>query len=863
MAYANPEIYGAPETWHDCYYGGGSTQPWAALVHGEKAKVPTWALNPGETPTFVNSQLRSAVTDSKLTPTQPIDNSICAVGQGRMSPFRKFAVYANHVTTQAPSGEILQIGHAYTGANYNDNETPVNTFWFEANSSSSYGNYGNGAFSRGRLSIRDGATITQGLDQRIWSPTGVNSHGTKKQNGNFYIAPFMSYGTRTYVLQIWVYVTNTDYDVAYAGNTPAGRWKTLDDWKNNYSTKAITACLLRVRSISSYNTSTGVIGYYGVNYGSNDYRKVACGILDTMKFELDDGTTLPDLCSYGLFSATSNSDVGVALFNDFGSVYKWSDTLQVITIVPEYISQYIRTYGTSMFPYIPYSDDIYDWIMEACACFAMPFTPGKSTATDAASCQFNQDYVDPDLCLPIIDSQGICQGEYTRGAANIQNQYYNLASIFDYEPIIPVPAPRPKQINVYDINEPQNGFDHNGLAILMPIECISDKEEAGRWDLTLVHPIDDYNKWTYIIGQNVLKVNGQLFRIDETEIYQDAEQSYITAHAKHITYDLFDRFVDEVTVENIGANEYVYKVIKRSEEILPTHRPEPNEYTFNVSSDITDLITNKVQDQTVIGALFGDDNSLASRYGGQVYRDNFHMSINSTLEGAPQSPAFKLRFGTDLTKLSYKIDFSQWITELICKDNFGDVWAISYTGSTWIIHHQKTRIIHFTYDPSTPDPYDCLTKDGFAYWQTVSTPIVSIEVSVANLKNDPKYKDFVDLQNLDVGYEGNVYIEQYGIDINLKIVSIRRDELTGEALQVVLGTSRGSFIRSPVMSQTIVANGTVLGKQEAEMQAMKDQMDDMTLKQMRFWRGMSSYKWTDAQNYTWREILNGHKDNTL
>ena len=419
---------------------------------------------------------------------------------------------------------------------------------------------------------------------------------------------------------------------------------------------------------------------------------------------------------------------------------------------------------------------------------------------------------------------------------------------------------RPEQINVYDISEPQNGFDHNGLAILMPIECISDKEERGRWDLTLTHPIDDYKKWTYIVGQNVLKVNGQLFRIDETEIYQDADTAYITAHAQHITYDLFGRFVDELTVENASGGSYIEQVLQRSEEILPTHQPEPNEYTFDVSSNIEGPVTAKVQDQTVIGALFGDDNSLASRYGGQLYRDNFHMSINTTQAGAPTAPAFKLRFGTDLTKLSYKIDFSNWITELICVSNLGDLWAVSYTGSEWIIHHQRTRRMHFTYDPDTPDPFECLMRDGFAYWQTVNTPTVSIEVAVAALKNDPKYKDFVDLQNLDVGYTGNVYIEQYGIDINLKIVSIRRDELTGEALQVVLGTSRGSFIRSPVMSQTIVANGTVLGKQEAEMQAMKEQIDDMKIKQMRHWSGTKAYSWAEVKNYTWREIFVGHKN---
>lgn len=437
----NPEIYGAPETWHDCYYGGGSTQPWTIPIHAEKAKVPTWGLaNPDDTPTFVNTQLRTAVDDNKLSPREPIDNSICAVGQGRMSPFRKFAVYANHVTTQAPNGEILQIGHAYTGASYNDNETTINTFWYEANCSSSWGIYGNGAFSNGRLVIRDGATITQGLDQRIWSPTGANSHGTKKQNGNFYIAPFMSYGTRTYVLQIWVYVTTADYDSEYSGNIPSGGWKTLDDWKTNFSTKAITGCLLRVRAASQYDASTGNISYYGVNYNSSDYRKVSCGILDTMKFELDDGTTLPDLCSYGLFTNSSNTDVGVALFNDLSNVYKWSDTLQQIAIIPEYISQYIKTNGTSMFPYIPYSEDIYDWIMESCACFGMAFTPAKIKGTDSSNCRFNQNFTDPDLCLPIIDDNGIAHGDYTRGADNVNNDFINLSSQWDknYQPSKPV-----------------------------------------------------------------------------------------------------------------------------------------------------------------------------------------------------------------------------------------------------------------------------------------------------------------------------------------------------------------------------------------------------------------------------------------
>ena len=36
-------------------------------------------------------------------------------------------------------------------------------------------------------------------------------------------------------------------------------------------------------------------------------------------------------------------------------------------------------------------------------------------------------------------------------------------------------------ISVYDISEPQDGYQHNGVAVLSPSEIISTKEDKGRW----------------------------------------------------------------------------------------------------------------------------------------------------------------------------------------------------------------------------------------------------------------------------------------------------------------------------------------------------------------------------------------------
>lgn len=812
MPLPNPEVYGTQETWTKCatFYAVGDGD--------STTKTLAPRINVWDSASLDRRKgtLSRAITAGKAEAGTPIDPTICPCGQDpEVSCFGKIGMFKNHSNTDDNKVPDKVISY----------ENPVNWFFSEI------WNYG-----------IEGRGFTPQLTNRNsklqrWAPDGNLSDYT---NNNRYVTPFVYYQLKSIFGNI-VVNTITGYDNM---GRPYGAVMSLEDWKNNHPERKVMSCALRLKGVNSY--TGGTIDYLASNLDPE--LSVGVSLLNDV-----DGIT-----DYYTYYADRVQEI--RLFSDlYSNAYNTGDTYYMLgydmfeNVEVKSVFEAGQTQGGwRVWQEVPYSEANYEKIMKMAACFGIPFSPTSKS-------RFDEDFIDNDLYLPIIGSDGVTHGEYTHGAENIQNQLYNLNSIFDFEPMVPVPAERPKQINVYDINEPQNGFDHNGLAILMPIECISDKEELGRWDLTITHPIDDYGKWTYIVGQNVLKVNGQLFRIDETEIYQDADTAYITAHAKHMTYDLFDRFVDELTVENASGNEYIYKIIQRSQEILPTHRPEPNEYSFSISSNITGPIDIKVQDQTVIGALFGDDNSLAVRYGGRLSRDNFSMSINAPQDNSPELPAFKLRFGTDLTKLSYKIDFSDWVTELICVDNLGNLWAVSYVGSEWIIHHQKTRRIHFTYDPDTPDPMGCLEKDGYAYWLTVSTPTVSIEVGVAALKNDPKYKDFVDLQNLDVGYTGSVYIEQYNIDVNMKIVSIRRNELTGEAIQVVLGTARGSLIRSPVMSQTIVANGTVLGKQEKIMQSMQSEIENLKLKQMHTWGGMKAYKWADVQQYTWGEIKNGKK----
>lgn len=420
-------------------------------------------------------------------------------------------------------------------------------------------------------------------------------------------------------------------------------------------------------------------------------------------------------------------------------------------------------------------------------------------------------------------------------------------------------AERPEPIRIYDVHEPQNGFDHNGVAVLMPYEAVSNKEDKGRWDITAKHPIDQYGKWTYIAGQNIVKVRGQLFRIDETEIVAEVNKEYMAFHANHITYDLKDFWIQDAEFSVESGYDYIGELWSHRVKDFPNQQAMIGDYEYRVTSDLTGHIDAKVKDQSYIEALYGSDSSMIARYGGELYRDNFYMSINQTMEGAPAGNAFAIRYGTNMTKISFKIDMSNWITNLVCVDNLGNLYACWYdtAGGEWICHHHKTKRVHFTYEDlgDSSKNMQRLIADGDAYWDTVATPQISIEVGVANIYDDPRYADFVNLQNFDVGYRGIIYVEHLGINIEMKITAIKRNELTGQAISIKLGSVRGSLIRQTVLSQTIVSPNSADAIVAADNARLQAELDDMNTRLISSSiSGMETYTIDEIEKYTINEL---------
>lgn len=407
------------------------------------------------------------------------------------------------------------------------------------------------------------------------------------------------------------------------------------------------------------------------------------------------------------------------------------------------------------------------------------------------------------------------------------------------------PELRENVIRVYDKDEPQSGFVSNGLAILHPSSCVSIHND-DRWDITLTHPVDEWGKWRNLLVVNVLKVDGQLFRIKKQKPYIDSNGMYIEVEAKHITTDLADESCFDF--EFSGGTPAQFVTEARSHLYPSTGYSPP--YQFNISAPgNTVLPADKFAPASFLALLVGLDNSLLNRIGGELYRDNFDLTISKRMAYA-RDDAFNIRYSLDMTEITQEVDYSDFCTLLYCYDNWGNMWSASYAGTVhWAVHHQIVKIAKFNYAEGDGS-LERLMADGQNLADRYLVPKVTYKLKIAALKNDPKYKDFLELQNYRYGDSGTIYCPELDISTKQRIVEIEKNELTGEIIGMTLGNMVSSVVRPTYMGSTVTSGYSASDKANAAMQA---ELNDIKIRQLKTWLGIRSYTWAEVRNNKWEE----------
>ena len=387
---------------------------------------------------------------------------------------------------------------------------------------------------------------------------------------------------------------------------------------------------------------------------------------------------------------------------------------------------------------------------------------------------------------------------------------------------------RTGDIRIYDYHEPQDGFQHNGLAVLLCSDCTSKHELNGRWDIELRHPIDDYGIWKNISPENVLKIDGQLFRIDEVEPSISADKYEISAHAKHMWYDLADTMIFATSPD--GLNGYWFINFCFSNQSIPD--PALAGYDFGYYSDITDTTSSfTAYGISIAASLIGVDDCMINRLGGELYRNNFYFSINSRMEGAKDN-AFVLRFGVDFVKFVQNVDQSSMVTFFHADDNYGSSYAEDIHGTA--VHHHRHGYKKFTY----PNPdFDGFCRDAHNYFEYECKSKTLYKISVPGKELPEEFKELA--PSLRVGDKGRILCKPLNIDTVREITYIEKNELTGEIKNITFGGAAPSLIRPAYMSNTVSSGNSVLDKQAFQLQTAVmstdiNGMQDFSINQLGF-----------------------------
>ncbi|HEY8804308.1 MAG TPA: phage tail spike protein [Clostridium sp.] len=181
-------------------------------------------------------------------------------------------------------------------------------------------------------------------------------------------------------------------------------------------------------------------------------------------------------------------------------------------------------------------------------------------------------------------------------------------------------------ISVYESTE--TDFTNNGIIVLSEcITCSIIEDLNGQFELSLEYPVDDQGKFQYLIEDNIIKADGQLFRIWDKDTTLSSRR--ITAH--HIFYDLIDNMIENVTINNqngAGALETVLSHTQFS-------------HSFTSLSDISNTSVNQSFIQrNPVDCIMGATNSIISGYGGELVRNNFEVFDDSERRG--QKCGYKL-----------------------------------------------------------------------------------------------------------------------------------------------------------------------------------------------------------------------------
>ena len=343
-------------------------------------------------------------------------------------------------------------------------------------------------------------------------------------------------------------------------------------------------------------------------------------------------------------------------------------------------------------------------------------------------------------------------------------------------------------VNIYEYNEID--FNHRGTPLKNFLKCEITEALNGVYELNFEYPLESDDSHLLENGK-ILQADNydgkQLFRI----LYLQKDLDTIKGYALHISYDLLGNFIEDIYIQGMNGTRALQEVLNRSTD----------PHKFVGVSDITKLRNSRLVRKNTLEAIMGDkDNSLLSRWGGELYRDNFRINW---LEKIGSDKGVTIKYAKNLTGIEYKIDLSHLVTHFIPKGFDGLLLPEKYVISPLAEKYKpivKRKLLELEdvkskkVSPTQEDAVDhdqALTllreKSKKAFELGADKPEITCTVAFIDLSQTEEYKYYAVLEKIYLG--DTVGVQYKGINVLTRCVGYTYNCLQNRYIHVELGNT--------------------------------------------------------------------------
>lgn len=341
-------------------------------------------------------------------------------------------------------------------------------------------------------------------------------------------------------------------------------------------------------------------------------------------------------------------------------------------------------------------------------------------------------------------------------------------------------------IIIYDKKTQKGNFDNNGFAALDEcIKCEVNEEQNADYSLELQYPSTS-SKAKYFVKYNIIKVDGQLFRIFKVEKEYKGQKIYYV-WANHIFYDLAYDFIENVTVSNDSVKTAMIKAIQGRQF----------DTVYALDSDIVIAGSINYVEINPVQAIF----NIIDTWGlGYLKRDNFDIKI---LNSSGNDNGVLIKYGKNIQGIKVTNDATEIVTKLYPVGNNGITLTekyiniVNWNGSDYPPFPIIKKVQFNADDEPT---LRILAQDAA---NTIGLERTTIEVDFMELSRTKEYENYKQLEMVRVGDTVTLSHSELNLNVKVPVIRITNDKLTGKNTKVTLGQPKKTVQDLSSMLQTV------------------------------------------------------------